>query len=125
MADVRAIVKAVKGVSRVNSNRKNDAPGTGKITASVLYAGEDLSEIVINSSSQRIEHIMPVAIEVRTTSAADDDLVDAAYDILDAVLLPANKPTDVIKVSPESISEPEGSEFLFCRVNVTIQFRRS
>ncbi len=125
LQEIRVVVAAVSGIKRVNSNRKKDAPASGIYTASVLYRGEGLDQFVINSSNNRIEHIMPLAIDVRTTSASDDDLIDKVYAVMDAVLLPANKPTDIISILPESIDEPEGEEFLTCRININVKFRRS
>lgn len=125
LASIRTIVDAVTGIDRVTSDRKIDPPGTGIYTASVLYRGEEITQWVINDGASRNDHLMPVAIDIRTTSASDDDLVDKVYAVLDAVLLPANKPSDVILMIPESIDEPEGKEYLTARINVIAHFRRS
>lgn len=122
---IRTAVETVPGIKRVNSSRKNDAPASGQYSASVLYRGEELDLFVINKDCNRIEHIMPVAIDVRTSSAQDDDLIDKVYAVLDAVLLPANKPADIINILPESIDEPEGDSYLTCRININVRFRRS
>jgi P2-related tail formation protein len=125
LTDIRTVVSGITGIVRVNSSRKNDAPASGTYSASVLYRGEAIDQFVINQSGNRMEHIMPVAIDVRTTSASDDDLIDKVYEVLDASLLQANKPTGAISVLPESIDEPEGEEYLTCRINLNVKFRRA
>ena len=124
LTDIRCVVGDVPGIDRVNGSRKHDAPATGKFTASVLYRGEALERWIINDSSDRTEHLMPVAVDIRTTGD-DDGLIDKVYAVLDAVCLPANRPTDVISLLPESIDEPDGEEYLSCRINLIAKFRRS
>ena len=126
MTALRATIADITGITRVSGDRKTAAPGSGKTSASVLYNGEDLSLFVINASCDRIEHEMPVKVELRSSTADDDVLVDMLYDVLDALLLPANKPTDVITILPESSDEPElAGGLLVSGVNVVVKFRRN
>jgi len=125
LAEIRTVVEGVTGIARVNSSRKTDEIASGQYSASVLYRGESIELWVINSVNDRDDHTLPVAIEIRTTRNTDDDLIDKVYSVLDAVLLPANKPTEVTWIKPEGIDEPEGEDILSTRINVNVRFRRT
>lgn len=125
LQEIRTVVAGVSGISRVNSNRKKDAPATGKTVASVLYRGETIDQWIITQSASRMNHTLPIAIDVRTTSSLDEDLLDKLYAILDAVLDISNKPTGVVNILPVDIEEPTGEEYLTCRINLNVIFRRS
>jgi hypothetical protein len=126
MAAVVVLVENITSITRASGDIKTSAPGSGQITAEVLYPGEDLSFFVVNNTNNRITHDMPLQVKLRCSSADDGVMTDALYDVLDTLTKSTTRTDlDVTLITPESIDpiEREGG-LSTSSVFVTVKFRR-
>jgi hypothetical protein len=127
MAAVVVLVENISSISRASGDIKTSSPGSGQITAEVLYPGEDLSFFVVNTTDNRITHDLPIQVKLRSSSADDGVMTDALYDVLDILTKPTTRRSlDVTMITPESIDpiEREGG-LAVSSVFVTVKFRRN
>jgi hypothetical protein len=127
MAAVVVLVEDITSITRASGDIKTSAPGSGQITAEVLYPGEDLSFFVVNTTDNRITHDMPLQVKLRSSSADDGVMTDALYDVLDTLTKPTTRQSlDVTLITPESIDPIEREAGLSTSsVFVTVKFRRN